>query len=139
MLPVPSPSCTSPAINTTPIRYFDQAFWSSDYINLAVNAIVLLSAFLLSLLVLPGLFLSESTTSPPTPAMPDPAQINRSLGTIKTELEYLANSGVLSPPQLQSIQAQLPVSFSFNLFLYPSPLFRLCREMVIQVRVNKNR
>ncbi|CAN9335296.1 unnamed protein product [Alternaria alternata] len=40
--------------------------------------------------------------------MPDPAQINRSLGTIKTELEYLANSGVLSPPQLQSIQAQLP-------------------------------
>ncbi|KAH6645995.1 hypothetical protein BKA67DRAFT_91168 [Truncatella angustata] len=40
--------------------------------------------------------------------MPDPAQINRSLGTIRTELEYLASSGVLSQPQLQSIQAQLP-------------------------------
>ncbi|PZD46901.1 hypothetical protein A1F97_00455 [Pyrenophora tritici-repentis] len=40
--------------------------------------------------------------------MPDPAQISRSLGTIRTELEYLASSGVLSPPQLQSIQAQLP-------------------------------
>ena len=41
--------------------------------------------------------------------MPDAAQINRSLGSIRTELEYLASSGVLSPPQLQSIQAQLPV------------------------------
>ncbi|KAF1946242.1 hypothetical protein EJ02DRAFT_394403 [Clathrospora elynae] len=40
--------------------------------------------------------------------MPDAAQINRSLGTIRTELEYLASSGVLSPPQFQSIQAQLP-------------------------------
>ncbi|KAJ4372385.1 hypothetical protein N0V83_004159 [Neocucurbitaria cava] len=39
---------------------------------------------------------------------PDPAQINRSLGTIRTELEYLAAAGVLSPPQLQSIGAQLP-------------------------------
>jgi hypothetical protein len=44
--------------------------------------------------------------------MSDPAQINRSLGTIRTELEYLAAAGVLSPPQLQSIQAQLPVSSS---------------------------
>jgi hypothetical protein len=42
--------------------------------------------------------------------MSDPAQINRSLSTIRTELEYLASSGVLAPPQLQSIQAQLPVS-----------------------------
>jgi hypothetical protein len=40
--------------------------------------------------------------------MSDPAQINRSLSTIRTELEYLASSGVLAPPQLQSIQAQLP-------------------------------
>lgn len=103
--------------------YFNQAFWPSNYINLAVNAIVLLSAFFLSLLVLPGLFLSEFTTSPPTPAMPDPAQINRSLGTIKTELEYLANSGVLSPPQLQSIQAQLPVSFSLTCFFIPLHFF----------------
>jgi hypothetical protein len=40
--------------------------------------------------------------------MPDEAQITRSLSTIKTELEYLSNSGVLSAPQLHSIQAQLP-------------------------------
>jgi hypothetical protein len=39
----------------------------------------------------------------------DPAQINRSSGTIRTELEFLVNSGMLSPPQFQSIQAQLPV------------------------------
>ena len=41
--------------------------------------------------------------------MPDAAQINRSISTIRTELEYLVSSGVLAPPQLQSIQAQLPV------------------------------
>lgn len=41
--------------------------------------------------------------------MPDPAQINRSLGSIRTELEYLRDSGVLSPPQFSSIMAQLPV------------------------------
>ncbi|KAL5113467.1 hypothetical protein ACEQ8H_008659 [Pleosporales sp. CAS-2024a] len=40
--------------------------------------------------------------------MPDAAQINRSLSTIRTELEFLVSSGVLSPPQFQSIQAQLP-------------------------------
>ncbi|KNG46601.1 glycosyl hydrolase family 16 [Stemphylium lycopersici] len=40
--------------------------------------------------------------------MPDTAQINRSLGTIRTELEYLVSSGALTAPQLQSIQAQLP-------------------------------
>jgi len=40
--------------------------------------------------------------------MPDAAQVNRSLGTIRTELEYLRDAGVLSPPQLQSIMAQLP-------------------------------
>ncbi|KAF2652914.1 hypothetical protein K491DRAFT_769716 [Lophiostoma macrostomum CBS 122681] len=39
---------------------------------------------------------------------PDPAQTARSLGTIRTELEFLASSGAISPPQLQSIQAQLP-------------------------------
>ncbi len=42
--------------------------------------------------------------------MPDAAQINRSISTIKTELEYLSQAGVLSPPQVQSIAAQLPVS-----------------------------
>ncbi|KAH6663476.1 hypothetical protein B0J14DRAFT_609071 [Halenospora varia] len=40
--------------------------------------------------------------------MPDPAQINRSLSTIRTELEFLQASNVLSPPQFQSIMAQLP-------------------------------
>ncbi|KAA6407067.1 MAG: glycosyl hydrolase family 16 [Lasallia pustulata] len=40
--------------------------------------------------------------------MGDKAGINRSLNTIRTELEYLRDSGVLSPPQLSSITAQLP-------------------------------
>ncbi|KAE9375065.1 hypothetical protein N431DRAFT_336009 [Stipitochalara longipes BDJ] len=40
--------------------------------------------------------------------MPDAAQINRSLSSIRTELEFLQASNVLSPPQLQSILAQLP-------------------------------
>ncbi|KIN06309.1 hypothetical protein OIDMADRAFT_112043 [Oidiodendron maius Zn] len=40
--------------------------------------------------------------------MPDPAQINRSLSTIRTELEFLQASNVLSGPQFQSIMAQLP-------------------------------
>jgi len=40
--------------------------------------------------------------------MPDPAQINRSLSTIRTELEFLRDSGVLNPAQFQSINAQLP-------------------------------
>jgi hypothetical protein len=52
--------------------------------------------------------------------MSDPAQINRSLGTIRTELEYLAAAGVLSPPQFQSIQAQLPVSNHQSSLQYPS-------------------
>ena len=45
--------------------------------------------------------------------MADKAQINRSLNTIRTELEYLRDSGVLAPPQFNSIAAQLPVSLSF--------------------------
>lgn len=40
--------------------------------------------------------------------MADKAGINRSLSTIRTELEYLRDSGVVSPPQFQSIMAQLP-------------------------------
>jgi len=40
--------------------------------------------------------------------MPDTAQVNRSLSTIRTELEFLRDSGVLSGPQFQSIMAQLP-------------------------------
>ena len=41
--------------------------------------------------------------------MADKAGINRSLSTIRTELEFLRDSGVVSPPQFQSIMAQLPV------------------------------
>jgi hypothetical protein len=40
--------------------------------------------------------------------MPEPAQINRSLSTVRTELEFLRDSGVLLPQQLESIMAQLP-------------------------------
>ena len=42
--------------------------------------------------------------------MGDKAAINRSLNNVRTELEYLRDSGVLVPPQFQSIMAQLPVS-----------------------------
>ncbi|KAF2132671.1 hypothetical protein P153DRAFT_363958 [Dothidotthia symphoricarpi CBS 119687] len=40
--------------------------------------------------------------------MGDPAQINRSLGNLHNELQYLASIGIISTPQMQSIQAQLP-------------------------------
>jgi len=46
--------------------------------------------------------------------MPDAAQINRSISTIRTELEFLQASNVLSGPQFQSILAQLPVRYSFH-------------------------
>jgi hypothetical protein len=55
--------------------------------------------------------------------MPEPAQINRSLGTVRTELEFLRDSGVLLPQQLESIMAQLPqngqasVSFASTRYL----------------------
>lgn len=42
--------------------------------------------------------------------MGDQAQTHRSLSAIRTKLEYLATAGIISPPQMQSIQAQLPVS-----------------------------
>lgn len=42
--------------------------------------------------------------------MSDQASINRSLNTIRTELEYLQQSGAVAPAQFQSIMAQLPVS-----------------------------
>lgn len=47
--------------------------------------------------------------------MPDVAQMNRSISTIRTELEYLRDSGVLSLQQLDSITAQLPVGFTFDI------------------------
>ncbi|KAL8695063.1 MAG: hypothetical protein Q9218_000431 [Villophora microphyllina] len=40
--------------------------------------------------------------------MGDKAGITRSLNNIKTELEYLRDSGVVQPPQFDSIMAQLP-------------------------------
>ena len=40
--------------------------------------------------------------------MPEPAQVNRSISTVRTELEYLRDSGVLLPQQFDSIMAQLP-------------------------------
>lgn len=55
--------------------------------------------------------------------MPDSASVNRSLNTIRTELEFLRDSGVVSPPQFQSIMAQLPVSL---LVAHPSLACRLC-------------
>ncbi|KAE9993921.1 hypothetical protein EG327_002545 [Venturia inaequalis] len=44
----------------------------------------------------------------PSKKMPEPAQVNRSLSTVRTELEFLRDSGVLLPQQLDSIMAQLP-------------------------------
>ena len=40
--------------------------------------------------------------------MADKAGINRSLNNVRTELEYLRDSGVLHPQQFESIMAQLP-------------------------------
>ena len=42
----------------------------------------------------------------------EPAAANRSLGTIRTELEFLRDSGLLNPAQFQSIMSQLPVRIS---------------------------
>lgn len=44
--------------------------------------------------------------------MGDKAGINRSLNNVRTELEYLRDSGVLAPPQFQSIMAQIPVRYA---------------------------
>jgi hypothetical protein len=46
--------------------------------------------------------------------MPELAQINRSLSTIRTELEFLLASYVLLQPQMDSIMAQLPVFVFFS-------------------------
>jgi len=40
--------------------------------------------------------------------MPDQSSIDRSLNTIHAELQFLQQNGVVSPPQFQSIMAQLP-------------------------------
>ncbi|KAK4689307.1 hypothetical protein P7C73_g795, partial [Tremellales sp. Uapishka_1] len=51
--------------------------------------------------------------------MPDTAQINRSLGTIRTELEFLRDSGALGPQQFQSIVAQLPMDGKQSQYVDP--------------------
>lgn len=57
-----------------------------------------------------NLTLARITTPVCDCKMPDAASVNRSLNTIRTELEFLRDSGIVSPPQFQSIMAQLPVS-----------------------------
>ena len=47
--------------------------------------------------------------------MADPAATNRSLNTIRTELEYLRDSNIVNPAQFQSIMAQLPVRTTYSL------------------------
>lgn len=54
--------------------------------------------------------------------MPDAASINRSLSTIRTELEFLQASNVLSGPQFQSIMAQLPVRLLPLSLSHPPPI-----------------
>lgn len=51
--------------------------------------------------------------------MPDAAQINRSISTIRTELEFLQASNVLSGPQFQSILAQLPQNGAPSQYIDP--------------------
>lgn len=50
----------------------------------------------------------------------DQAGVTRSVNSIQNELQYLASQGVLAPPQMQSIQAQLPVVPSCSIVI-PSP------------------
>lgn len=54
--------------------------------------------------------------------MPDQASINRSLNTIRTELEFLQQSGAVAPAQFQSIMAQLPVSVDSSRDLHISKI-----------------
>lgn len=49
----------------------------------------------------------------------DQAGVTRSLNTIQNELQYLASQGVVAPPQMQSIQAQLPVNGQPSQYIDP--------------------
>jgi hypothetical protein len=51
--------------------------------------------------------------------MPDAAQINRSISTVRTELEFLRDSGALLPQQLDSILAQLPQNGQQSSYIDP--------------------
>jgi hypothetical protein len=68
--------------------------------------------------------------------MPDPAQINRSLSTIRTELEFLQASSVLSGAQFQSIMAQLPVSSLPDGFLPLHQRLEIYQEIVFEEAVS---
>ena len=50
--------------------------------------------------------------------MADKAAANRSLNTIRTELQYLHDSGIVNDAQYQSIMAQLPVTISCSITLH---------------------
>ena len=71
--------------------------------------------------------------------MPDPAQILRSLSIIRTELEFLQASDVLSGPQFNSIMAQLPVRSLFSVpSLVRNPSVDFCSfEDRLTVRIMK--
>jgi hypothetical protein len=51
--------------------------------------------------------------------MPDAAQVNRSISTVRTELEFLRDSGALSPQQFDSILAQLPQNGQQSAYVDP--------------------
>ena len=70
--------------------------------------------------------------------MPDAAQINRSISTIRTELEYLVSSGVLAAPQLQSIQAQLPVCVPPTIFFSRVPRLLVSSRTLPRLRAPVN-
>ena len=55
----------------------------------------------------------------------DTAAANRSLNTVRTELEFLRDSGLLNPAQFQSIMTQLPVCIWHSpntIFMLPNKL-----------------
>ena len=45
--------------------------------------------------------------------------LDRSISTVRTELEYLRDSGVLAPEQLESILAQLPQNGQKSTYVDP--------------------
>lgn len=118
--------------------YFNQAFWPSNYINLAVKRYCLLPTFFLSLLVCLAFFFlriynKPTHTSHAGPSTNQPFARDYQDGTrVPCQLWCFVAATVTIYP------GAVTREFLINLFLYPSPLFRLCREMVIQVRVNRN-
>lgn len=62
----------------------------------------------------------------------EPAAANRSLSTIRTELEFLRDSGLLRPEQYQSIMSQLPVRTNLPSFHTLIPKHRVLKETMQQ-------